>query len=235
MFVFGVIALNVALFARSCRNLPGDAIDKTGRTLEKAGRALADVASAFRQGTIRTEFFSYATTISNQQYFQFATLKQTEVFTRSEESTTAFGYLPLPEVVVEARAPVEYTYHVDFNGPWNFVVKDGVLHVHTPPIRSNRPAVDASKITYEVKKGYLKTAEAQENLKNSITSLSVLRAKENVPLVRENGRRQIMEFVERWLARSFTDGKQYPVKVHFPGEKLPEGVSNIFTNETPLP
>lgn len=225
MFIFGAIAINAALFVRSCHNLPGDAV-------EKAGKALAEVAAAFNQGTIRTEFFSYATTISNQQYLQFATLKQTEVFTRSEESSTAFGYIPLPEVVVEARAPVEYTYHVDFNGEWNFVVKDGVVHVFAPPIRFNRPSVDASKITYEVKKGYLKTAEAQENLKNSITSLSVLRARENVSLVRENGRRQISEFVERWLAKSFADGKGYPVKVYFPGEKPASGLLVIPTNQT---
>jgi hypothetical protein len=106
------------------------------------------------------------------------------------------------------------------------------VYVFAPPIRFNKPAVDASAITYEVKKGYLKTTEAQENLKKSITSLSVLRAKENIPLIRENGRRQTTEFVERWLMKSFTDGKQYPVKVFFPGEKPPEGLP---INAAPLP
>jgi len=52
-----------------------------------------------------------------------------------------------------------------------------------------------------------------------------LRAKDNVPLVRETGRKEISEFVENWLARSFTDGKNYNVKVYFPGEKPPEGVT----------
>jgi hypothetical protein len=224
--------VNVALFARSCRNLPGETLDKTGRMIEKAGRALADVASAFHQGTITTEFISYATTVSNQHYFQFATLKQTEIFTRTEEMSTAFGYVPLPEVVVEARAPVDYTYYLDLNAKWNVILKDGVVYVFAPPIRFNKPAVDASKITYEVKKGYLKSDEALENLKQSITSLSVLRAKENIPLIRENGRRQTSEFAERWLMKSFSDGKQYPVKVFFPGEKPPEGV---LTGDSPLP
>lgn len=224
MFVFTVIAVNLALFLRACVNAPGNAMRETGRTIEKAGKALADLASAFNQGTIRTEFFSYATTISNQQYFQFATLKQMEVFTRTEEMTTGFGYVPLPEVVVEAKAPVECTYFVDLNGNWNFVFSNNVLYAFTPPIRFNRPAVDASKITYEVRKGHFKTAAAQENLKNSITSLSVLRAKENIPLVKENGRRQITEFVERWLAKSFTDGTNHPVRVYFPGEKPPDHI-----------
>src|SRR5688572_29413454 len=222
MFIVGALALNAALLVRSCRDLPGEAIDKTGKIIEKAGRALSDVASAFHQGRITTEFISYATTITNQHYLQFATLRQKEIFTRTEETTIA--YVPLPEIVVEARAPVDYTYYLDLNAKWDILLKDGVVYVFAPPIRFNKPAIDASAITYEVKKGYLKTAEAQENLKKSITSLSVLRAKENIPLIRENGRRQTTEFVERWLMKSFTDGKQYPVKVFFPGEKPPEGL-----------
>src|SRR5881396_476725 len=105
--VVGIIGVNAALVFRSCRNLPGETLDKTAKVFEKAGQALADVASAFTRGKVTTEFISYATTLSNQHYFQFATLKQTEVFTRTEETTTAFGYVPLPEVIVEARAPVE--------------------------------------------------------------------------------------------------------------------------------
>jgi hypothetical protein len=219
--------LNAALFVRSCQQLPGDAIDKTGKLIEKTGKALADVAAGFTQGRITTEFISYATTISNQQHFQFATLRQKEIFTRSEELTTGFGYVPLPEVVVEARAPVEYTYYLDLNAKWDVLVQDGTVHVFAPAIQCNKPAVDASAITYEVKKGYLKTAEAQENLKKTITALVKLRARDNIPLVRENARRQTTEFVERWLVRSFTDGKQYPVKVYFPGEKPPNSIPQI--------
>jgi hypothetical protein len=228
-----VVALNAALFVRSCRNLPGEALDKTGRIIEKAGKALSDVASAFHQGRITTEFISYATTVSNQHYFQFATLKQTEIFTRTEAMSTAFGYVPLPEVVVEARAPVDYTYHLDLKHTnWTVTLKDDVVYVLAPPIRFNKPAVDASRITYEVKKGYLKSDEALENLKQSITSLSVLRARENIPLIRENGRRQMTEFVERWLLKSFSDGKHYSVRVFFPDEKPPEGIT---ARDSPLP
>ena len=222
--VLGVIALNAALVFRSCSKLPGEVLDKAGNVVDKAGKALANVASAFNQGTIRTEFISYATSITNQHYLQFATLKQTEIFTRSESATTGFGYIPLPEVVVEARAPVETTYYLDLNAKWDFVLKDNVIYAFAPPIRFNKPSVDASAISYEVKKGYLKTAEATENLKKSISSLSTLKAKENISLVRENGRRQTTEFVERWLMKSFSDGARYPVKVFFPDEKPPEDI-----------
>ena len=224
MLVSLIFAVNAVIVFKSCRNLPGETLDQTGKLIGKAGKALADVASAFRQGKITTEFISYATTVSNEHYLQFATLKQTEVFTRKDEATTGFGYIPLPEVVVEARAPVEYTYYLDLNAKWDLVLKDSVIYVFAPAIHFNKPAVDASAITYEVKKGYFKTADAQENLKKSITSLVALKARENIPLVRENGRRQVTEFVETWLMRSFADGKQHPVKVFFRDEQPPAGV-----------
>src|SRR5688572_11345875 len=225
MMIIFVIALNAALFLKTCRDLPGNVVDKTGKVIEKTGTALATVAAAFNRGTLTTSFVSTATTLSNHQHLQFATLKQTEIFTHHEEKSTAFGYVPLPDVVVEARAPVEYTFYVDFKAKWEMHLKDNTIHVFAPPIRANKPAVDASAISYEVKKGYLKTDEAQENLKRSITSLVTLRAKDNVPLVRETGRKEIAEFVENWLARSFTDGKNYNVKVYFPGEKPAESLT----------
>lgn len=213
----GVLAL------RSCQKMPGEAIDKTGQLIKQAGQAAANVAKAFKEGTITMSFLSYATSVSNTHYLQFATLKQTEVFTRKDEASTAFGYIPLPDVIVEARAPVECSYYLDLNAKWQFLVKDNVLYVMAPPIRFNKPAVDASEITYEVKVGskIRDTAKAMDNLKKSITSQSIMRSRENIALVRENGRRQTTEFVEKWLMKSFTDGKEYPVKVYFPGEKPP--------------
>jgi hypothetical protein len=224
MVVTLIVAVNAALILRTCLNAPANLAEKTGQAISKTGNALATVAAAFNRGTYTTSFVSYATSISNHQYLQFATLKQHEIFTHTEEKSTAFGYVPLPDVVVEARAPVEYTYFVDLNAPWELKLRDGTIDVFAPPIRANKPAVDASAIRYEVRKGYLKSDEALENLKHSITSLVTLRAKDNIPLVRETGRREISEFVENWLAKSFTDGKKYNVKVYFPGEKGPEGV-----------
>jgi hypothetical protein len=210
VIVLALVGAGLYVF-ESCRRTPAEIIEKTGR-------AWAEVASAFNRGTITTSFLSYATTVTNTHYFQFATLKQTEIFTRSEELTTAFGYVPLPEVVIEARAPVEYTYYLDLNGKWQFDLHDRVVYVRAPPIKFNKPAVDVSALTYEVRKGYLKTAEAQENLKKSISSLATLKAKENIGLVRETGRKQTSDFVEKWLMRSFTDGKDYAVKVSFADE-----------------
>jgi hypothetical protein len=218
---------------KSCRDLPGDVATRSGKTIREVGHALADVAAAFRRGTITTSFVSYATSLTNQQYLQFATLKQMEIFTQSEAPSTGFGYIPLPEVVVEARVPVEYTYYLDLKGDWKFVLEGNILHVFAPPIRFNKPAPDVSQLRYEVKKGYLKTDAAQERLQSSITSLVILRAKDNIPLVKETGRRQTEEFVQTWLANAFSDGKKYPVKVYFPGETPPKTIEIIKKPEQP--
>jgi hypothetical protein len=191
---------------KSCRELPGD-------TLE-------NVAAAFKQGNVTTTFTSYATSISGSQYLQFATLSQRETFTRKDESSVAFGYIPLPDVIVEATAPISYTYYLDLNARWDFVLHEGVILVTAPDIKYNRPAVDVSHITYEVKKNSLirNTAEAMENLKSSITWLSYKKAEANIELVRDTGRKQTESFVENWLSKSFADGKKYPVKVQFRNE-----------------
>ena len=215
---------------KSCRDLPAEALERTAKVVQTAGQQLQKVAAAFKQGNITTTFTSYATTISGSQYFQFATISQHEVFTRTDESSLAFGYLPLPEVIVQATAPVSYTYYLDLNARWDFLLKDGVILVTAPDIKYNRPAVDVSHITYEVKKNSLfrNTSEAMENLKSSITWLSYKKAESNINLVRETGRKQTESFVENWLAKSFADGKRYPVKVRFRNEARAQddGITN---------
>jgi hypothetical protein len=218
-----ILAVTILLVLRTCTNAPREVADATGRAIEKAGKAVATVLSAFNSGKVTTEFISYASSIQPTHRLQFATLKQMEIFTRTDEATTAFGYFPLPEVIVEARAPVEFTYYLDLNAPWRLVLEDNVIYVLAPKVQFNLPSVDVSAIRYEVRKGsvFRSTAESLEGLKQSITLLSRQKALENVNLVRETGRRQTEEFVEKWLSRQFSDGKSYPVKVYFTGERLP--------------
>src|SRR5688572_6203432 len=165
--IVAIFALGGIYIFKSCRDLPGDMATRSGKAIREVGHALADVAAAFNRGTITTSFESYATSLTNQQYLQFATIKQMEIFTQSESPSTAFGYIPLPEVVVEARVPVEYTYYLDLKGDWKFVLEDNMINVFAPPIRFNKPAPDISRLRYEVKKGYLKTDAAQERLHSS--------------------------------------------------------------------
>jgi hypothetical protein len=223
------VAAGVYVF-RSCRNLPGETLDKTTRLVSTVGQELKNVAAAFSQGTVTTTFTSYATEMSGSQRLQIATLNQHETFTRKDESSTGFGYIPLPEIIVQATAPVTYTYYLDLNERWDFVLQNGTILVTAPDLQYNKPAVDVSGITFEVKKDsvFRSTSSAMENLKNSITWLSYKKAEANLALVRDTGRRQTELFIERWVRRGFTDGKDYPVKVRFRSELGTNGVPKLL-------
>jgi hypothetical protein len=205
---------------KSCRDLPVETLEKSGKLAKAVGKGLAEVAAAFNKGTITTTFTSYATEMSGHQYLQVAELKQQERFTRTDEATTGFGYIPLPEVIVEADAPVSYTYYLDFNESWDFTLRDGQVIVTAPDIKPNKPAVDVSKMTYEVKKNSMirDTRQAMDALKSSITSMAHQKARTNVELVRETSRKQTEMFVQNWLSKSFADGHKYPVSVQFRSE-----------------
>jgi hypothetical protein len=224
MFVL-ILFMGSGLFVfKSCRDLPGEAVDKTvDKTVQimtNVSRSLAELAASFNQGSITVSLASSNTRIRDTKYFQFKTIQQYEVFTRTDQASTGFGYIPLPEVIVEARAPVEYNYYLNLDAPWRLVVRSNLVHVFTPGIHYNRPSIDASRIEYDIRKGSLlrDTASAQENLKKSITSLSYLKARENIALVRQTGRQSVAEFVQQWLRTAFSDGTNYQVRIHFPGE-----------------
>jgi len=218
---------------KSLRDLPGETASKTTAAVADAGKRLVELAAAFSRGTVTTSFISYASTLSSSHYLQFANLSQTELFSHSDQATTGFGYIPLPEIIVEARAPVEYTYYLDLNAKWELRLEDQVIYVLAPPIHFNKPSVDASRIEYEVRKDsvFRNGNDAKENLKQSITFLANQKARENVPIVRELGRKKTGEFVEKWLAKTFLDGKRHPVKVFFPGEPLPPAFRRDFPEE----
>ena len=221
MVIVGTVAGSGVYVFKSCRDLPLETLKQSGQLAGQLGQQVQKVASAFRQGTLTTTFTSYATTLSGSQYLQFATLSQQEIFTRTDESSLLFGYIPLPDLIVQASAPVTYTYYLDLNAHWDFVLRDGVIWVTAPDIKYNKPALDVSRISYEVKKDshFRNTSEAMENLRSSITAMTYRKAQANIELVRETGRKQTELFVENWLAKSFTDGKNYPVKVRFRKEK----------------
>src|SRR5947207_9300191 len=94
--VLVVFASGLYVF-KSCHDFPADTLDHAGKVVEKVGQKAQQVAAAFKQGSVTTTFTSYGTTLSGSQYIQFATLSQVERFTPKDESSRAFGYLPLPD------------------------------------------------------------------------------------------------------------------------------------------
>ncbi len=212
---FGVLGLAGYVFHRA-QSLPGELLEG-GRTLASE---LRSVAAAFKTGTITTTFVSYATEMSGSQKLQFATLKEMEVFERTDRAQVLWGQLELPEVVVRAEAPVEYTYYLDLKERWDFLLEGKTVRVQAPPIRFNTPAIDVSRLRYEVKAGSVFRDEtlALQNLKRGLGQLAQERASSNVALVRELGRKETTEFVRTWLLSRYDDAATYQIEVIFADE-----------------
>jgi len=217
--VLGVTAMFVggAVFViKRASDVPRD-LAAGGREALKEVRSIAE---GFRTGTITTSFTSYATEVSSSTYLQFATLKQVEVFQRKDTATLLWGQLALPDVVVEARAPVAYTYYLDLSKRWTLRPEGPLVLVSAPSIEFNTPAIDASAIRFEVREGsFLRNEEVViDALKAGLTEMSKAKARQNVSLVREVGRRKTEDFVERWLVNGFSDGASYRARVVFADE-----------------
>ena len=188
---------------------------------ERVVREVRELARAFRQGTVKRLFVSYATSVEGTQRLQVATLRQTEVFGLEDRASTLWGALELPAVAVRATAPVETTYFVDLDGSWEFSLEGNRVQVQAPTLRFNKPAIDASEIRYEVRQGSLIRDEEEilRRLKRELTGRSAIRAKRNLPLVRDTARKQVEEFVRRWLLATFEDAERYRVEVVFADEE----------------
>ncbi len=191
----------------------------------QAGRegldALREIAAAFRSGEISSSFSSYTTRIEGTSRLQFATIDQLELFERRDSATAFWGQLELPRIVVEARAPVQYSYYLDLDGEWHFSLEGDRLSVIAPPIEHNRPAFNPSEIDYRVAEDSLWRDEAPvlEALRRGMGAMAEERARRNVDLVRELGRRKAEQFVERWLLANFgTDASQVRISVAFADE-----------------
>jgi hypothetical protein len=217
--VVAILAGSLAYVFRSVRNLPRDVLE-SGRA---AFGDLREVAAAFRTGTVTTTFRSYATEVTGTTRLQFAELREMEVFERRDTAAVLWGALRLPDVVVEARAPVEYTYYLDLEKEWRFRLEGKDVLVVAPPVEFNRPSVDVSALRFEVREGSVLRDEqiALDHLRAELTRLAGRRARDHVPLVRETGRRSVESFVERWLVQRFTDGEGYRARVRFADEPTP--------------
>jgi hypothetical protein len=204
---------------QSARRVPGEIAD-SGR---KALSDLREVAAAFRTGSITTTFRSDATAVTGATRLQFVELRQEETFERRDAAAVLWGVLALPDVVVEARAPVTYTYYLDLDKEWRFRLERGIVDVIAPAVEWNRPAADVSALRFSVREGSVLRDEqiVLDRLRAALTPLLEMRAREHVPLARETGRRRVEAFVETWLVERFADGKQYRARVVFGSEQPP--------------
>jgi hypothetical protein len=217
--VVAIVAASLVYLFRYSAGVPGSVL-KEGRA---ALADLREVAAAFRSGTVTTTFRSYATEVTGTTRLQFAELRQLEVFERRDEAAVLWGTLALPDVVVEARAPVEYTYYLDLDKEWTFRLEGKEVLVRAPAVEFNRPSIDVSALRFEVREGSVLRDEqiTMDRLRAELTGLTLRRARQQLPLVREAGRRSVEAFVENWLVQRFADGEDYRARVLFADEPTP--------------
>lgn len=220
--------IGAVFLVREIIHAPARLVDQGRGLVQESGRQLRSLVEAFNQGTVRTEFLSHATEVAGSSRFQFATLKQNEVFKREETGATAWGWVPLPRVVVQAQAPVEYSYSVDFAAPWQIEREGDTVRVFAPPIEPNAPAVDVSALTFYTLEGSIWRDETavRDRLQSGLSAALKDRARENEKLVREIGRQRCAEFFEKWLATRYDDGARLHVKIIFPDERPAATVEN---------
>ncbi|MBK9090280.1 MAG: hypothetical protein IPL90_15020 [Holophagales bacterium] len=234
LFAFGALVLAILVAASilvgRLARLPGEMAGAIPRTIRETSAAvsegLAKLAAAIRSRSITTTFASTATEIRGTNRLQVAELSQVEVVER-RDAMQFFG-VPLPDVVVSARAPVTFTYVLDLDGPWDFDLTDRTVTVLAPALAWNAPAVDVSKLTFVKAESSILRDEDRvvEELRASLTAMFRQRARQNVPLVRETARRQAEEFVRSWLLRAYGVPEDVRVVVRFRGE--PEAMRPVL-------
>ena len=216
-----ILAIVIGFVVIRLTMLPGE-VAAGGRELARdAIEGVERIARAFRTGTVQMSFLNYATEISGSAFLQFATLDQVEVIQRTDSASLLWGRLRLPDVVVEARVPVRYTYYLDLEDEWSLTLEGTTVHVLAPGVRANRPAVDASAIEYRVREDSVLRDEDEvlDQLRRQITDRLAARAGENIVQVRELGRRRTADFVRTFLLSQYgEEADAYRIDVRFRDE-----------------
>ena len=215
--VFLAVLLGGAWYAlRVLRELPERIADE-GRGVV---RDVGDLVRAFRTGSVQRRFEAFTQRVEGTTRLQVVRLDQVQRFELEDRSAVFWGTVELPAVVVRATAPVQYVYFVDLEGTWRFDLRDERVLVTAPPLRSNKPAIDVSRMRWQVVRGSLlrDEHEVQEQLRREMMGRAAIQARVNLPVVRETARRQVERFVTNWLLQSFEDAEGYRVEVVFADE-----------------
>lgn len=191
-----------------------------GGTAESALVAVRDIAAAFRSGEAVVTLRSYATELHGVSRLQFAELKQAESFERTDTAAIAWGAIPLPDVIVEARGMVIYNYVLDLQKRWDLKLDGRIVEVIAPAPEFLAPALDPSTLTFEIKQGSMlrNEADVKKALQAGLSGLLNQRAREHLSLVRETGRKATEEFVRTFLISHYDDAEGMTVRVRFADE-----------------
>jgi hypothetical protein len=195
---------------------------------ERGCSTISQIAENFKTGKVVTEFHDYVTEVKGLQRLQVASLKTTDVFTRVDSKSILWELFDLPDVKIEIKLPVEYTYYVDLKDKWNFEWDENLMHIKViaPAIKPNTPAVDISEMRVTIlKESYLRDVDAVKDslFKELMPSLNQL-AYEKINLIKETARKETSEFVSNWFIQTYF--KEYNTK--------PKLISVYFVDEVSL-
>lgn len=159
----------IGYFLNRIFDAPGRIIQTSFEVVDKGTQAIKKLAAAVNTQTIKTEYTSTATTLAGASRLQVATINQVELFERLDTSTL-IGF-SLPDVIVNAKAPIEYTFFLDLHGEWEFSWDEKTMTVIAPAIQFNTPAIDSSAVEYQVIKGSLfrDISAAKESLRKPMS------------------------------------------------------------------
>src|SRR3989339_454791 len=175
------------------------------------------IDQSFVKNEMQVKFFSQAVTMQGHQRFQFFSLKQIEVFEKKSMATIKWINLSLPDVVVGAIVPVTYTYFLELNDAWVLDFHKGILMVKVPKIHFNEPAVDVSHMDLMVTKGSIFRNEqvVLDHLKTSIMDYLKVRAQENISLIKDSGKKEIEEFILKWITTHYQFKDVLKIQIEF--------------------
>jgi hypothetical protein len=158
-----------------------------------------------------------------------------ETFTKADSRMAAWGKIYLGTTVTEIKVPASYRFHVKLSEMKDARVEGNVLIITAPNIQPSLPvAFDSTRVEKKSDSGWARFdgAEQLAEMEKNITAGLGERAVKQVEVVRETARKDIEEFVQRWVVDNNPNLREQirAIKVLFPGE-----TADKVKSETLLP
>lgn len=193
---------------------------------ESAKQMLQKVTSGFfsTQSTVKVEEILVEIGRTHGDVLEVASpTKMMETFSKSDVRFAAWGWFYLGSATSEIKVPATYRFHIKLSEIKQARLDAGVLIVTAPTIHPSLPvAIDTVAMEKKSDGTWLRFDAAQQlaDLEKNVTPALAARAKEHVSTIRETARRDIEEFVQKWIVDSHPEYRDAvkAVKVIFPGE-----------------
>ena len=158
-----------------------------------------------------------------------------ETFTRADSRMVGWGKIYLGTTVTEIKVPASYRFHVKLSEMKDAKLDGNVLIITAPEIRPSLPvAFDTAGMEKKSDSGWARFDGADQlaEMEKSISAGLGERATKQVEVVREVARKDIEEFVQKWIVDNNPTYREQirAIKVLFPGED-----ASKVKSETVLP